>query len=203
MRQWMAWLVLGSMACAIAISCNTIAGIDDLAGLECQTAADCPPAGECTTVSCNDSRCAYGVAFAQACAQGVCNDEGVCVECISQDGCTGRLLPLCNIETQRCVECGSDADCPGASCHHNKCLECWDEVDSKKLCDEPGRICSPIDGRCVECDIGPNCSNEKLPDQQCWTLVCANRICVPTPTEGKDCIVGKCLKNGVCSPLPP
>jgi hypothetical protein len=192
------------MAGAIATACNTITELDDLAGNECQTEADCPEAGECAQVSCTRGQCAYRIAFGKACAGGACAEDGVCVECVSDEGCGDETRPVCDQESHICIQCISNNGCSaGTSCREGRCIECWvGDTDDGLPCLDPDFMCSNIDGRCVECDLDSNCSNEKLPDVQCWQFLCVERKCVPTPTPGMTCMGGTCKENGLCSPVP-
>ncbi len=213
MRRWLAWCVATCMAGALGSACNSMMGLDDLPGTECETAAHCAPAGECTQVSCTEAgQCVYEVAFAATCAGGLCDEGGVCVECLPPQPSLPDLKPCaagqqCDPETKRCVtvECVSDDDCTGGDvCHDGECVQCWLDDPPRKCA--AGLICSAIDGRCVECDTSANCNIQMLPGPQCWKFVCADRTCVPTPAVGTPCKYGMddgtCKEDAVCSPVP-
>ncbi|UQA59509.1 hypothetical protein [Polyangium aurulentum] len=204
MRRWIALTCAAFIAAGIATACNTITGLDDITGRECQTAADCPEAGECTRVSCTEGQCAFEVAAREPCSIGACTADGVCVECVSDEGCVDELRPVCDTEQHRCIECNTHNGCAaGKSCRDGRCVECWDvDQDGGMPCGVSKPICSVIDGRCVECDFFDHCSNQKLPDTQCWEFLCVERNCVPTPTVGLPCMGGICKENGLCSPVP-
>lgn len=210
MRRWLvAWSVTALLASALAAACNTITGLDDISGTECTTAAECPRAGECTAVVCSESGlCTYQIAFEAACSGGACDEGGVCVECVKDVHCEKNPAgPTCNVLTHRCItpECGGDEDCitSGEVCHNGECVQCWND-DPPLKCDND-EICSPLDGRCVQCDTAPNCNNQKLPGPECWKFVCVDRTCVPTPDKAASCMggIGTCQADATCSPVPP
>jgi hypothetical protein len=182
----------------LAAACNGIAGIDDIEGPECLDRSDCAAAGECTQVTCAEGLCKYTIAETKTkCARGECDEKGTCVECITDAPCSGTpLQPHCVNPDRKCVECTDDQHCSNGDerCIGMRCMAC----DKSVPCPLSGNICSETFRRCVECEKATDCPTGKLPNEQCWTSVCVEGSCLPTPTQGEDCD-GEC-KDGVCVP---
>lgn len=111
----------------------------------CADASECPGDDtECSQATCVDGECdAERAPEGTECAEGVCDELGVCVECLANDHCDGEEL-----------------------CRDNKCVprSCADGVING---DETDIDCGGDE--CNRCDYGELCGN----DDDCRTLHCA------------------------------
>ncbi|MEM9073647.1 MAG: hypothetical protein AAGE52_34475, partial [Myxococcota bacterium] len=123
-------------------------------GQECASERDCQAASECAVAECVDGGCELtSLRAGHACAEGMCNGSGACVECVSGGDCSsGRCVDgACEADT-----CGdglrngaeSDVDCGGECGPCADAMHCDDDDDCRSAsCDEvcAGPTCS--DGR--------------------------------------------------------
>lgn len=92
--------------------------------VECLSATECPMGMSCssTTHSCQD-RCASGADCAGL-DRRVCNGDGACVQCASDDDCAASTAtPHCDQLSGTCVECLVPTDCDPRPCFDD-CLTC-------------------------------------------------------------------------------
>ncbi|HEX5659637.1 MAG TPA: hypothetical protein VFX59_20715 [Polyangiales bacterium] len=81
-----------------------------------------------------------------------CGPNGTCVVCTSDHTqlCTSAT-PACDTNTNACVQCVADADCPSeakAACGTNRsCGACTEDAD----CSRFGKVCDAKSGACVQC----------------------------------------------------
>lgn len=131
----------------------------------------------------------------QRCLGGSATVIGKCVECLpatEPSDCLDPTRPRCDPQTNRCVACLADGDCPTAQCNviKRQCVECVkNEVCQKGMvCDQDANLCvagcaggngdancpqtSPAcdatfgdHGRCVECLVDADCPRAKVCDR--------------------------------------
>lgn len=99
---------------------------------------------------------------------------------------------LCNVATDKCVQCLADSHCgEGEECRSNKCEEVIG-CESFEECPDGLSVCHSQLDRCVECEIDLDCAEGKT---------CAGRACV-SETEVASCAMGADpCSSGVILPM--
>lgn len=133
---------------------------------------------------------------------GACGD-GLCVECTSDDHCTGG----CSLAANVCVECTVDGHCNAGLCDTttNTCLdvECID--DNHCTADRP--VCDRISNTCLECVDNDQCTGSNVcinnQCQVCEGTMNSAGACVDCDSsnlcdEGSVCFASKCYRSGFC-----
>ena len=127
-----------------------------------------------------------------SCADGlVCTLAGECVECYSNDQCTG-LAYICSAENV-CVQCVNSTQCGvDLLCSPDgECVGCY--LDGQ--CGE-GLICSP-DGTCVVCYSDAQCVSEDAPYCSPTGHVCVE--CTSDEQCAETGCVGVCNLDHICT----
>lgn len=91
-----------------------------------------------------------GACDAEHCLDGACVD---CTEATAGDDCGGDT-PLCDTDTNTCVECTSNTDCTDEAmpiCDGGSCRGCTEDTDCEDMTDTP--VCDEPSGRCAECTV--------------------------------------------------
>ena len=145
--------------------------------LVCDNGQYCDGTETCNTVS----GCVAGT---PPCSGGtpVCiEDNNTCVECVTDDNCTGGAVCSNNI----CVECADDLDCPedgdpcnGAEiCTNSKCESSGNPCAAGKIC-VPNNInaTAPPQYFCVDCVSDDNCTDALFCN---GSETCDNGTCYP------------------------
>lgn len=181
------WAILGAVM-ATATACGelalnlTLPDASSSAGIDSGVDAGADAAGLTSppVVRCNKSA-DCGDAGAPVCDP----DGGVCVQCVSNNDCSGST-PHCLHST--CVSCTADADCSAGMVCNMHIPRCATQCTSGTDCN--GRPCATAYGYCVECLSDLDCTNAALPycDQPP-----AIGLCVGCRTNA-DC------KGGTCGP---
>jgi hypothetical protein len=97
-----------------------------------------------------------------------------CVECITDDNCTGDEAPYCLNNT--CVVCRNNPDCSnGTFCDGSEYCDTGNCFAGEPPCDDngPTPLCDEDAGRCVECYSDSDCENDTF----CREGVCTNAAC--------------------------
>ena len=170
----------------------------------------CEDGTECDTGACNPNAllgygfCAWCTADLQCDADEFCNDSQwywSCqtlgwfgASCSADEPCNPALGLYCGSKGQ-CIECSTDAGCPGADvCYNSKCVP---PVSLGGTCSEHsdcasghcwGLTASEKDGTCVECWTDNHCPG---------TEYCSNDglVCKPKIATGSSAV---CLSNNHC-----
>lgn len=128
----------------------------------------CDPASRLCVVCASDAEC-------QSRGQGNrCVNKQECVECTSNADCPGQV---CNLTTNRCGECASDGDCAGNASRKacdvatSQCVECASDAHC------PGQRCSTATNSCVQC----------LGDSDCPGGRCESGQCIVSSSGGDTC----------------
>ncbi|MBX3262143.1 MAG: hypothetical protein KF782_20830 [Labilithrix sp.] len=136
-------------------------------------ASDCPPGHACSSA---DFECHASCADTGGCADALRCDEpsGACVGCLAPADCPSSL---CSTKTRLCVECESDDACSGQRprCRllTSTCVACLSNDD----CGLSAPVCDPLT---FSCRVG--CfSDRQCPGQQC-DLGTATCVALPDPT---------------------
>jgi hypothetical protein len=132
------------------------------------------------------------------------------LKCDANDGCPNYDgLPYCDLDLDSpaygtCIECESDADCPGTVCQtlYGLCggLDC--RADSGLVC--APYFCDPSSGQCVMCETDADCTG-KIGTPHCDPFI---KSCVcESPTEcgllQPGCALGICSTCSVDADCPP
>ncbi|MCL2823595.1 MAG: hypothetical protein FWD57_06360, partial [Polyangiaceae bacterium] len=94
--------------CTVDLECGT--GLKCVDGLcsECADDTECGTATDCTTYSCVLGECNTTQREGAICADGYCDSEGHCFECVIDAHCP---VGVCKLATHECVECLTDTNC--------------------------------------------------------------------------------------------
>ncbi|MFM9108897.1 MAG: hypothetical protein ACKOWF_19600 [Chloroflexota bacterium] len=176
-----------------------------LCGTGGETCATCADGDVCTTDVCTQGVCSNpAVPVGDPCTDqsGVCNGDGVCVQCIADTDCaTGQA---CCATSSTCVS----TTCPAGQVYDPTTCAC-----SAGLCIELGGACSGSgQGTCctgLACSggicVSTTCAAENKPCTEglvncCTGLTCTNGICKTPPAicaqTGEDCTKIECCKSG-------
>lgn len=181
-----------------------------VAGGVCE-AVDCLEQNDCCVFvgSCQADfeACEMGDMF--ACDQFQTNCcEGVCVENICQPFCVGGTCAfgVCNRDTNLCVECNLDEDCPfGGTCTGNTCVGgggggvCRNDGDCGLFARCEGGAC--VEFPCAtdrECQAATGDFQSQCIDGECF-VPCANDADCADPVSG-DFVFEVC-QSGRCTPV--
>ncbi|MBK8253578.1 MAG: hypothetical protein IPK82_13035 [Polyangiaceae bacterium] len=161
---------------------------------------------DCTADSCsNGSPQSSPEAMGTQCAGGVCNDAGVCVECLSDADCPANE-PTCDVGANNCVPATcTDGDKNGTEtdvdCGGGVCSPCDVGDDCQQGSDCTSGVCGGGD-TCAAPECNDNVKNGDETDVDCGD-VCPNQ-CGPgqgcnidNDCEGDDCTGqgGTCVPN--------
>lgn len=138
--------------------------------------------------------------------QGTTQDPCYCVQCTptQQGQCVGTPTPVCNPDTNTCVECNDDSHCGGTEpvCLNHVCVPCQnDNGGAQPACNNAARpVCqkppSAIAGACTQCSAtnGAACTGS--------TPVCLPEVGTCGCTQDAQCPTGNiCVGTpGVCQP---
>ncbi|MDI3290487.1 hypothetical protein QHF83_44655, partial [Polyangium sp. 15x6] len=146
---------------------------------------------------CTDSACVNGMPMhvptpGDPCQGGVCNEAGMCVDCLDDGDCNDPT-PKCHEYT--CVACVADADCTGANATclpDHTCVACDDGVMNG---DETGVDCG---GTCPKKCIAAACAN----NDECGSGFCADGVCCDTDCTGTCKACNVMGQEGTCSNVP-
>lgn len=181
---------------ALAISMVAVMGCPE----PCSVASDCPDDGNFCT-------------GARTCTDGVCGFSG--------DPCEDTASPVCDEESNSCVECDINADCnDGLFCNgtetcaaNNACVAGVNPCDPGEVCDEETNTCEV-----APCEVAADCPDDGLfctGDPTCTDGVCSfsgdpcagtalpacdeeGDACVECVAD-EDCAEGEvCDENNVC-----
>ncbi len=124
----------------------------------------------------------------------ICN-EGICVECRSEDDCSDPLEPICELPAGACrmclgeTECSFSPDTPHCAAD-GRCVECLDNGQcdvTTPVCDLPSGVCRPCgeDSECSElCDDG---TGQCLPETGVIYVDAAVALSGPDCTKAAPC----------------
>jgi hypothetical protein len=168
------------MGCSANPSSNDLCDLANSRCVDCLTDADCsvePDNPHCDTrlnaqglpaYSCeecvDDSHCSAG----ESCLEGACRMPCGTTMCDSDE--------VCDLANNRCVECGSDADCA--------------DERSDRRCDLRPNLAGIPTGNCEECLETSHCPAGQM---------CVNENCEPTCTTDMDCSANG-GNNSYCHP---
>jgi MYXO-CTERM domain-containing protein len=173
-------------------------------------ANDGTPLTDCVT--CTNANQCVGTPSTPVCnndpgqCAGTVQDPCFCVQCTptQQGQCVGTPNPVCNPDTNTCVECNDDSHCGGTKpvCLNHACVPCENDnggaqpacnVATRPVCQKPP---STIAGACTQCS-GSNAT-------QCTgsTPVCLPDVGTCGCTADNQCPTGNiCVGTpGVCQP---
>ncbi len=184
--------------CMSIDSDEPICAVDDGLCVECTDGAEhCPLAepicdaasGTCGPCS-SDAECEATDPAAPVC------DEGTCVECTSNDHCSGTLV--CDLETNRCEPCSSDSECtdpdaPFCEADSGLCVSCTE--DSHCPGDSP--VCDPEEYACVVCTMDVHCPAPNVCDPEtntCGPQCDSDADCIALDPEIPVCDGGTCVE---------
>jgi hypothetical protein len=132
-----------------------------------------------------------------------CGSSGKCVVCTAdQDQLCGGSTPACDPNTNSCVQCVSDSDCPTeaqAACGTNRsCGVCTEDAD----CTRFGKVCEARSGACVRCRPETevtDCKSGTACDPKLFTCTTRQRGSVATCNE---CVSdSECVTDHRCIPM--
>ncbi len=124
------------------------------------------------------------------------DDDDLCVDCdecnngTCEDSCEGTDTPICDTETNQCVECIEDEDCTDPDkpwCIDNACKQC--KTDADCVDNSPKEKCDTDRNRCVECISDGDCAPGEI---------CVRNRCAESCEDDEDCEVGQVCQAGVC-----
>jgi hypothetical protein len=111
------------------------------------------PSGECRQCG----------ASAECTAPLRCDASGACVECLTNDDCTGERN-LCNTTSHRCVECLVDGHCHSLVETCSLVLgSCAVKCQTVNQCPGTDPYCDGAIGYCVECQTDDDCTGTSQP----------------------------------------
>ena len=169
----------------------------------CAGPDDCPAPAVCRDATCDMGTCGEQLQPAgTACAGGVCDDGGACVECLGDGDCPmGQICLDAVCAAPSCMNGKKDGGETSADCGGPDCPPC----DPGKTC-KTGTDCTS--GVCTGgvCQV-PTCSdmakNGSETDADCGGLSCPKcqdgKTCLaPTDCQSNDCSGGACKPAPTC-----
>lgn len=113
-----------------------------------------------------------------------------CVQCDSEDDCTGADKTRCDAATNTCVQCTETTDCTSpdaARCDAGTCAECETNADCAHITGK--NVCDTDAGKCVEC-TGTDF-------ESCGTDAGTQLVC---DSLSNTCTNHKAASAGLCQP---
>ena len=190
-------------------------------GDSCSSTEDCGPDGACindicvpsvvqacsSTEDCGEGEICIGGICVPGCEDDAdCVDEGApvcntdsneCVECLGDVDCVDEGAPFCNTDGNECVECVDDTDCAESqTCENNMCegdIYCSDDADCSP---EEGLFCLISGKVCIDDITSAPTSSSCTIDEDCDE----GSSCVQVRTCEEGCRSDEDCDEGVCKP---
>jgi hypothetical protein len=211
-------VLLAASACVVEDKPIADAGLDGGAdgGGDASTCGGCPAEmpvcieDEARCVECTVADDAYCEDRAQVCDE----ENNVCQDCITEDGCcvddetcSAAEASVCDLDTNTCTECQTDTDCDGVdgldptgnACDDGVCVECTPASEADTCANN--RSCNPATNECTDTEVGSlEVCDPCVADSECGEDGVASEAfrCVPMTYEGSrfpDEDTGFCLKT--------